>query len=245
VEVRDLRFAYDGRDILEAVNFQVQPGDCLALVGRNGAGKTTLIKHLNGLLKPCRGTILWAGRDIHTARTWELARQIGLAWQNPNDQLFQTSVRAEVSIGPRLLKAYDEVWCRRLFERFSLGALLDRSPFRLSEGEKKRVAFATALAAKPDLLVLDEPTAGQDEAFRLELGALIREMRAEDKTVILVTHDLEFAAEQAPRWLVLGEGRITADGSPEAVMSSRKVMAAAGLRPTHRFELAQLLHQAT
>jgi energy-coupling factor transport system ATP-binding protein len=174
--------------------------------------------------------------------THELARRVGFAWQNPNDQLFQTSVREEVLIGPRILKAYDPPWCERLFERFGLGPLLERSPFRLSEGEKKRVAFATALAARPELVILDEPTAGQDEPFRRELGRLIRELREEGKTVLLVTHDLEFAAEQASRWLILANGRIIADGSPEAIMADRQAMTAAGLRPTQRFELFQGLN---
>ena len=161
----------------------------MAILGRNGSGKTTLIKHLNGLLKPSRGTVTGIGTG-HPDRpnTHELARRIGFAWQNPNDQLFQTSVREEVLIGPRILKAYDPPWCERLFERFGLGPLLDRSPFRMSEGEKKRVAFATA-SGRPagTLVILDEPTAGQDEPFRRELGRLIRELREEGKTVLLVT----------------------------------------------------------
>ncbi len=103
------------------------------------------------------------------------------------------------------------------------------------------MAFATALAARPEIVILDEPTAGQDEPFRRELGGLIRELREEGKTVLLVTHDLEFAAEQAPRWLVLSGGKIIADGSPETIMGDRRTMTAAGLRPTQRFELAQLL----
>jgi energy-coupling factor transport system ATP-binding protein len=244
VEVRDLHFDYAHREILRGVDFHIQSGECLALLGRNGAGKTTLVKHLNGLLKPCRGAVKIAGRDIRPVRTWELARRIGFAWQNPNDQLFKTTVREEVLIGPRLLRTLDESWCKRLFERFRLAPLLDRSPFRLSEGEKKRVAFATALAARPELLVLDEPTAGQDETFRRELAALIRELREEGKTIILVTHDLEFAAEQAPRWLVLAEGRIRADGPPDAVMADQGLLETAGLRPTQRFEFFQLLRKA-
>ena len=237
VEVRDLGFGFDGRDLLKGVDFLIQPGEGAAVLGRNGSGKTTLLKHLNGLLKPSRGTVKILGRDTRSVRTHELARRVGFSWQNPNDQLFQTSVREEVLIGPRVLKVYDADWCERLFGRFGLGPLLERSPFRLSEGEKKRVAFATALAAQPELIVLDEPTAGQDEPSRRELGNLIRELREDGKTVILVTHDLEFAAEQAPRWLVLGGGRIIADGSPEKVMADSPVMAAAGLRPTQRFEL--------
>ena len=241
VEVRDLHFGYNGREVLKGVDFRLYPGECLAVLGRNGAGKTTLIKHLNGLLKPSRGKVTVAGRDTRTVRVDELARTIGYAWQNPNDQLFLASVREEVLIGPRILKAYDPQWCERLFERFGLGPLLKRSPFRLSEGEKKRVAFATALAARPELLVLDEPTAGQDEPFRRELEKLIGELREAGKTVILVTHDLEFAARQAPRWLVMAEGRILADGEPDLVMADTRVMATAGLRPTQRFELFQRL----
>ena len=241
VEIQDLWFSFPGQPVLKGVDFSLWPGECAAILGRNGSGKTTLIKHLNGLLKPSRGRIMVLGRDTRVTKTHELARRVGFAWQNPNDQLFQTSVREEVLIGPRILKAYDPPWCERLFERFGLGPLLDRSPFRMSEGEKKRVSFATALAVQPELVILDEPTAGQDEPFRRELGGLIRELRKEGKTVLLVTHDLEFAEEQAPRWLVLAGGRIIADGSPEAIMADRQAMAAAGLRPTQRFELFQML----
>jgi energy-coupling factor transporter ATP-binding protein EcfA2 len=241
VEIQDLWFGFPGQPVLKGVDFSLWPGECAAILGRNGSGKTTLIKHLNGLLKPSRGRIMVLGRDTRVTKTHELARRVGFAWQNPNDQLFQTSVREEVLIGPRILKAYDPIWCGRLFERFGLGPLLDRSPFRMSEGEKKRVSFATALASQPELVILDEPTAGQDEPFRRELGGLIRELREEGKTVLLVTHDLEFAANQAPRWLVLSDGRIIADGSPEAIMADRQAMTAAGLRPTQRFELVQLL----
>jgi energy-coupling factor transport system ATP-binding protein len=241
MEIQDLWFGYPDQEILKGVTFQLCSGECAALLGRNGAGKTTLIKHLNGLLKPFRGKVMISGRDTRRTKPHELARLVGFAWQNPNDQLFQTSVREEVLVGPRMLKAYDPLWCERLFERFGLGPLLERSPFRLSEGEKKRVAFATALAARPEIVVLDEPTAGQDEPFRRELGGMIRELRQEGKTVLLVTHDLEFATANAPRWLVLADGRILADGSPEAVMADREAMAAAGLRPTQRFELVQLM----
>jgi energy-coupling factor transport system ATP-binding protein len=242
-EIQDLRFGYPDQEILKGVEFHLRAGECAAILGRNGAGKTTLIKHLNGLLKPSGGRVLVLGRDTRVTKTHELARGVGFAWQNPNDQLFQTSVREEVLIGPRILKAYDPPWCERLFERFGLGPLLERTPFRLSEGEKKRVAFATALAARPEIVILDEPTAGQDEPFRRELSGLIRELRAESKTVLLVTHDLEFAAEQAPRWLILAEGRILADGTPEGIMSDGAVMAAAGLRPTQRFEFFQRLRE--
>ncbi|MDO9351598.1 MAG: ATP-binding cassette domain-containing protein, partial [Deltaproteobacteria bacterium] len=136
---------------------------------------------------------------------------------------------------------YDPVWCDELFNRFGLLPLLDRSPFSLSEGQKKRVSFAAALAAKPDLIVLDEPTAGQDELFRRELTGFITRLQKKGGTIVLVTHDLEFAAEHANRWLVLSEGQMIADGPPDEVMADSVVMAKAGLRPTQRFQLTQAI----
>jgi energy-coupling factor transport system ATP-binding protein len=173
-----------------------------------------------------------------------MARHIGFAWQNANDQLFQPTVRDEVLTGPRALRTYDPIWCNALFERFELGPLLNRSPFRLSEGQKKRVSFAAALAVQPELVVLDEPTAGQDEPFRRELGTLIRELRAEGRTVVLVTHDLDFAAEHGSRWIALAHGQIVAEGPPEALMADAGAMARAGLRPTQRFQLIQALRNS-
>jgi energy-coupling factor transport system ATP-binding protein len=241
LEVDRIRFSYDGDNVLDGVSLQLHRGECVALVGRNGGGKTTLIKHFNGLLKPREGRVTVHGMDTRKTSLTKLARHIGYAWQNPNDQLFQVNVREEVLAGPRALRAYDGEWCDRLFERFGLKGLLERSPFRLSEGEKKRVAFATALASRPEIVVLDEPTAGQDEPFRRELGSLIGDLRAEGRTVVLVTHDLEFAAQHAGRWITLAEGRVVAEGSPPAVMSDSKAMAEAGLRPTQSFEFIREL----
>jgi energy-coupling factor transport system ATP-binding protein len=181
------------------------------------------------------------GQEAGIKRVAELSRHIGFAWQNPNDQLFQANVRDEVLTGPRVLRAHDRDWCDDLIERFGLKPLLDRSPFQLSEGQKKRVAFATALAVRPELVVLDEPTAGQDEPFRRELAVLMKELRAGNRTVVVVTHDLEFAAQHADRWVVLAEGRVVADGSPNTVMADDRVLAASGLRPTQSFQLREAL----
>jgi energy-coupling factor transporter ATP-binding protein EcfA2 len=171
----------------------------------------------------------------------ELSRHVGFVWQNPNDQLFQPNVQEEVLTGPKALRSYDPSWCDELFNRFGLVSLLKRSPFTLSEGQKKRVSFAAALAVKPELIVLDEPTAGQDEPFRRELAKFITELQREDCTIVLVTHDLEFAAEHANRWLVLADGQIIADGPPEAVMADSRAMTKAGLRSTQRHQLIQAL----
>jgi energy-coupling factor transport system ATP-binding protein len=243
VEAEDLWFHYKDGPILRGIHLRLDHGECVALIGRNGAGKTTLAKHLNGLLKSDRGSLKVLGQDPQRTSVSKLARYVGFAWQNPNDQLFRTTVREEVLTGPRVLQAYDPRWCNRLFERLGLGPLLDRSPFSLSEGQKKRVSFAAALAAQPGLIIFDEPTAGQDDPFRRELAELIHELQREGRTVILITHDLEFAAQHASRWLILAEGQIIADGSPDAVMANHPAMAKAGLRPTQRFQLIQALKE--
>jgi energy-coupling factor transport system ATP-binding protein len=241
VEAEEICFSYRGLPVLQDIHFKLLRGESVALVGRNGAGKTTLIKHLNGLLRPHSGRLKILGQETQRRSVSELSRHVGFVWQNPNDQLFQPTVREEVLTGPKALGSYDPSWCEELFNRFGLVLLLDRSPFTLSEGQKKRVAFAAALAVKPELVVLDEPTAGQDELFRKELAKFIVELRREKRTVLLVTHDLEFAAEHANRWLVLAEGRIIADGPPEAVMADSKAMTRAGLRPTQGYQLIQAL----
>ena len=243
VEAEDICFSYRGLPVLQDIHFNLLRGESVALVGRNGAGKTTLIKHLNGLLRPHSGRLKILGQETLRRQVSELSRHVGFVWQNPNDQLFQPTVREEVLTGPKALGSYDSSWCEELFDRFGLVSLLERSPFTLSEGQKKRVAFAAALAVKPELVVLDEPTAGQDELFRRELAKFIVELQREERTVLLVTHDLEFAAEHANRWLVLTEGRIIADGLPEAVMADSKAMTRAGLRPTQRYQLIQALEK--
>jgi len=241
VEAEDICFSYQGLSVLRNIRFKLRRGESVALVGRNGVGKTTLIKHLNGLLKPERGHLKILGQETLRRPVSELSRHVGFVWQNPNDQLFQPTVREEVLTGPKALRSYDPSWCDELFNRFGLVSLLERSPFTLSEGQKKRVSFAAALAVKPELIVLDEPTAGQDEPFRRELAKFIVELQKEDRTVMLVTHDLEFAAEHANRWLVLADGQIIADGPPEAVMADSRAMTKAGLRSTQRYQLIQAL----
>jgi len=240
-EAEDICFSYHDLPVLQHIDFKLLRGESVALVGRNGAGKTTLIKHLNGLLRPHSGHLKIVGRETRGRPVSELSRHVGFVWQNPNDQLFQPTVREEVLTGPKALGSYDPSWSDELFNRFGLVSLLERSPFTLSEGQKKRVSFAAALAVKPELIVLDEPTAGQDELFRKELAKFITELQRDERTVMLVTHDLEFAAEHATRWIVLADGRIVSDGRPGAVMADSKAMTEAGLRPTQRYQLTQTL----
>ncbi|GAB4557812.1 MAG: hypothetical protein Kow0047_02480 [Anaerolineae bacterium] len=238
--VSDLAHSEDGRLILDGISFQMKAGECVAIVGANGAGKTTLIKHFNGLRRPQRGSVRVAGFDVRSERVSTLARHVGMVFQNPNDQFFAASVRDEVAAGARALGLFDPRRVDAALEAFDLTRLADRSPFTLSEGEKRRVTLASATVTEPSLLVLDEPTTGQDWRARQALARMIRGQLERGRAVVLVSHDLEFAEEIAGRWLVLGGGRLLADGSPPAIMDDEEVLAAASLAPTARHQLAHL-----
>jgi energy-coupling factor transport system ATP-binding protein len=241
VEMEDLWHNVNGDSLLRGIDLTLRKGECAALLGRNGAGKTTLIKYLNGLLKPKKGLVRIFGNDTRSKPASELSRHVSLVWQNPNDQIFRATVKEEVLTGPKIFKAYDPLWCNHLYDRFGLLPFLDRSPFSLSEGQKKRVSFASALSVKPDLIVLDEPTAGQDEPSRHQLTSMLSRLREDGQTILFVTHDLEFAAEHADRWLILSEGKIISEGPPDQVMADSLTMEKAGLRPTQRFELLRAI----
>jgi len=232
LKAEEISFVLSGDSILYEVSLTLKQGECLAVVGANGAGKTTLLKLLNGLYRTSGGRVFIKGQKVS-----QLARHVGIAFQNPNNQFFKLSVRDEIIVGAQALECYDEKWIKELTRMFRLEPLLDRSPYRLSGGEKKRVAFAAALAAKPSILAFDEPTAGQDGYFRRALGDFMSELRSRGQAVLLITHDLAFAEQHAHRWLLMSKGRMVAEGPPKQVMADNNVMALAGLEPTDSFRL--------
>jgi energy-coupling factor transport system ATP-binding protein len=235
--VENLFFSINGKSILQDIGFTLHRGECLAVLGANGAGKTVLLKHLNGLHRPDQGRIRVMDIDTRNTRVSELARWIGIAFQNPNDQFFKLTVRDEIVVSAKALNCYDPDWITELIRLFHLEPLMDRAPFRLSGGEKKRVAFAAALAAKPAILALDEPTAGQGWYFRKALGRLLTKLQEMGQSLILVTHDLSFAEVHAHRWLVLAEGQVIAEGRPWDVMRDSHAMERAHLEPTDAYRL--------
>jgi energy-coupling factor transport system ATP-binding protein len=237
LKAEEISFVLSGDSILYEVSLTLKQGECLAVVGANGAGKTTLLKLLNGLYRTSGGRVFIKGQDTAQLKVSQLARHVGIAFQNPNNQFFKLSVRDEIIVGAQALECYDEKWIKELTRMFRLEPLLDRSPYRLSGGEKKRVAFAAALAAKPSILAFDEPTAGQDGYFRRALGDFMSELRSRGQAVLLITHDLAFAEQHAHRWLLMSKGRMVAEGPPKQVMADNNVMALAGLEPTDSFRL--------
>ncbi|ROQ89533.1 ABC transporter ATP-binding protein [Desulfosoma caldarium] len=216
VELLDVSFYREKRPILDKVSLTLTAGERVAITGPNGSGKTTLVKILGGLLKPHDGLALWCGRPIHTMPPSQRAQYIGVSFQNPNDQFFKVRVEDEVWAGPKFLQKkgfpVDSTWLTYTLDLFGLTSLKDHSPYRLSEGEKKRVALASVLAMNPQVLVLDEPTAGQDGRFRQELSAWLRKLSSErHMAIVVVTHDADFAHATCQRRLVLQQGRLVED----------------------------------
>lgn len=228
--IERLGFSIGKKKILEDVSFALRPGEVVALVGKNGAGKSTLVRHLIGLLKPLCGDVRLHGRSIRDQAPSELARRIGVCFQNPNDQFFKTTVRDELEVGLRRrgVTAADRIG--ELSRRFKLTDLLGRSPYRLSEGEKKQVAISAVLAMDPEVLVLDEPTVSQDAAGKEALAAWIGELAGQGIAVLVATHDLDFAAACAARWVLLDEGRVRGDG---AAADITRLMGAESLEPAN------------
>ena len=217
IEIRDLCHDSEGRRVLDSISLEIRQGETVAVVGRNGSGKTTLMRHLNGLRRHSEGTVSVMGSPVRGRSPLEMASLVGISFQNPNDQFFKNRVDEELAAGLKALGLGRE----RLDEicgLFGLGELLDRSPYRLSEGQKRRVALASVAAMHSEILVIDEPTVGQDGRFLETIAGLVASLRDRGHTIVLVTHDLEFALATAERWIVLQGGRKVGDGRPEELM---------------------------
>ncbi len=245
--LEDVHYAYDGvYPALRGVSLQIDDGESVAIMGTNGAGKTTLIKHLNGLLRPDRGRVFIDGVDTSTMSVAELSRIVGLVWQNPDHQLFLESVEKEVIFGLKNLGFSDEEArerCDVTLRDLGIEHLAQRSPFTLSGGERKRVTLACVLATEPRVLALDEPTIGQDALQKARLGAMLQAMNASGRTVIVVTHDVEFAVENFNRTIAMADGRIVADGPTRSVLSNDRVIEQCSLSPPQMTLTARALNR--
>jgi cobalt/nickel transport system ATP-binding protein len=223
------RFA-DGRLVLDQLQLQIQAGERVALIGPNGAGKTTLFLRLCGVLPGRIGECLVLGYDpAHPDQARQLPRYIGIVFQNPDDQLFSSTVLEDVAFGPRNLGLSPADACTRAREALQQVGLTiheDRPPYRLSGGEKRRAALAGVLAMKPGILLLDEPSMFLDPRGRREL---IRAVTGLPGTVLIATHDLSLVLETCSRTIVLDQGRIVADGPSQDILSNQELMARHGL----------------
>lgn len=229
IEVSGLSFRYpDGRWALRDINLSIAPGEKVALVGPNGAGKSTLLLHLAGILRG-EGDIRVSSVPVTEATMAAIRAAVGLVFQDPNDQLFSASVYDDVAYGP----IYMGLPAPEVVERVATALAAvgmhdsqDRIPYHLSEGEKKRIAMATVLSMDPEILILDEPTAGLDPQGRRGMRDLLRNL---PQTMLVSTHDMRLVAEVFPRMIVIDDGRIVSDGPTEAAIHDARRMEAHGL----------------
>jgi energy-coupling factor transport system ATP-binding protein len=235
IEVKDLYFSYpNGVEALKGVSLTIQNGEFIAIMGQNGAGKTTLVKHFNGLLKPTKGSVLIDGVDTRKVSVATLSRTVGLVFQNPDHQLFSETVEDEIAFALRNFGFKENIVKKRVTWALNLLGLAQYkkiSPFMLSGGERKRVALASVLAWNPKILILDEPTIGQDHKQKEKLRQFILQMKTQRKTVVIVTHDVEFVAECNPRIVLMREAKIVADGEASRVLANTKVLTKASIVP--------------
>jgi energy-coupling factor transport system ATP-binding protein len=218
VRLRRVTAAYERRAVLRDIDLEVRPGELVALMGRNGAGKTTLLRSLMGLHRPSAGRIEVAGRDAARLHPAELARDVGYVPQNPGALLFAETLREELAFtrkhhpGP----GGDP---EEVLGLLGLEGAAERNPRDLSGGERQRAALAAVLVGDPRVLLLDEPTRGMDAVRKRDLAALLSRLREEGRTILLATHDVELVAQVATRVVLLGDGRVVADGGSRAVLS--------------------------
>jgi energy-coupling factor transport system ATP-binding protein len=223
IEAENVHFSYPNKvEALKGVSILIKDGEFVAIMGQNGAGKSTFVKHFNGLLKPSTGTVHADGVETTKTSVATLARNVGFVFQNPDHQLFSETVEEEIAFAlknfgfePKVIE--DRVtWALNLL---SLTQYRKTSPFLLSGGERKRVALASVLAWDPKTLILDEPTIGQDHEQKEILRQFILQLQTQGKTVVIVTHDVEFVAESNPRVVLMKEGKIVADGIGKDILT--------------------------
>ncbi|WP_052891074.1 ABC transporter ATP-binding protein [Thermogemmatispora carboxidivorans] len=228
------RYEADGEEILHGISFRVGRGETIALLGPNGAGKTTLVKQALGLLRPTAGTVLLYGEDTRKLSVAQLATRIGYVFQSPSAMLFAPTVQKELSFGPENLRFPPERLQRavqRAAEALDVARFAERSPLSLSFGQQKRVSIASVLAMESRILLLDEPTAGQDYRSYISFMEHLRELPELD-ALLFITHDLDLALRYTQRVLLLKDGHLVADGAPLEVLADQTLLESCNLRPT-------------
>lgn len=241
LKVSDLSFSYpNGLQVLKGIDFQIHSGEFVALIGQNGAGKTTLLKHFNGLLKPSQGNIEVAGLNTREATTGKLAQKVGYLFQNPDHQIFMPTVEQEIGFGPRNLHLTKAEIKQRVSEAAAavgLSSVLAENPIFLSKGQRQRVAFASLLSMKPEVMVLDEPTTGQDYQEGIQIMEMVRQLHQQGHTIIFVTHDMELVARYAERVIVLNQGQVLLDDTTANVFYQPEILRQTNLFPPQIVQL--------
>jgi energy-coupling factor transport system ATP-binding protein len=245
IALTDLYFTYPtGVDALQGISLTIDPGEQVAIVGQNGAGKTTLVKHFNGLLLPTRGQVLVGDWNTRKHSVAKLARRIGYVFQNPDEQLFSRNVGTEIAFGPRNLGYEDDKIQRLVKDAMKMTELTDKTetnPYDLSVTWRKMVALASVLSMDTDIIILDEPTTGQDAVNIARIAHVIKTLRECGRTVITITHDIDFCAENFERVIALSQGKVLLDGQAREVLGQEEILATTYVDPPQLTRLGKRL----
>jgi energy-coupling factor transport system ATP-binding protein len=245
IEVKDLTFTYPaGVQALGGVSLTIESGEQVAIVGQNGAGKTTLVRHFNGLLQPSSGNVIigeWNTREYSVAK---FASRVGYVFQNPDEQLFSRDVKSEVAFGPKNLGFPNEQVEAYVNEALAMTELSDKTetnPYDLSPTWRKMVAIASIISMNTPIVIFDEPTTGQDAANIARIANVIEHLRGQGKTVVTITHDIDFCAENFERVIAMSQGRVLLDGPANEVLGQEEVLATTFVDPPQLTRLAKRL----
>jgi len=246
IEVNSLYFKYPlAKDfVLKDINLKIGLGEVVGIMGGNGSGKTTLIKHFNGLLKPTMGSVKVFGKDTREESVAYFSKRVGLVFQNPSHQIFSDTVWNEIAFALKNFGFDEETIRKRVrwaLEFFNLAQYKDVSPLLLSGGEKKRLCMASVLAWDPDFIILDEPTVGQDFLQKEKLREIIKMLVTQNKTVIIVSHDVEFIWLLQPRIVLISNGTIAGDGDCISIFRDTTLLEKCGITKPQLLELYEEL----
>lgn len=245
IKTEELSFGYrSGQPVLNNISLEIKRGECVAIIGQNGAGKTTLAKHFNGLHKPSGGKVYVGEMDTSGMKVSALARTAGYVFQNPDHQIFHDTVAREVAFGLKNLGLPGGEIKDRVFEALEAVGLTDHHetyPFNLSKGQRQRVALASVLAMKTGVIVLDEPTTGQDYRESVQIMEMVDKLNENGHTIIFITHDMSLVARYSRRVVVLCGGEILVDGGVRSVFAMPQLLEKTYLNPPQITSLAQRL----
>ncbi|WP_284140489.1 ABC transporter ATP-binding protein [Virgibacillus sp. LDC-1] len=245
LHLQDVSFTYpDGTNAVENLSLEIPSGQRVAIIGQNGAGKTTAVKLMNGLLKPTSGQVLVGEWDTKTKTTAQISSKVGYVFQNPDDQIFHNEVMSEVRFGPKNM-GFDEEKTEEItnwaMELCGISEYAEENPYNMPYSTRKFVTIASVIAMDSDIIILDEPTAGQDKIGLELLGTLLAELEKLGKTVITITHDMEFVTEHFERIIVMANRRIIANDKAANIFYQHDVLEESMLKPPAVARMASLL----
>jgi len=249
LETKELHYTYpDGTPALNGINFKVNKGEMVVMLGPNGAGKSTLFLHFNGIIKPTKGQVLVKGKPIKydSKSLIDVRKTVGIVFQNPDDQLFAPTVKQDVAFGPLNLGLPEDEIEKRVndaLKAVGMEGFEDRPPHHLSGGQKKRVAIAGILAMEPEIIVLDEPTAGLDPLGASHIMKLLYELNKKGITIIISTHDVDLVPVYADYMYLINKGKILGSGTPREVFGDTQLIRKANLRLPRVAHLMEILNK--